>query len=253
MATKSDIMLYTEGTPNGLKISIALEELGLSYQVREIALFQNEQKEPWFLEINPNGRIPAITDKDESGQEIKVFESGAILQYLVARYDKDHVISYPYGTKEHWEVTSWLMWQMGGVGPMQGQANHFARFAPEKNPYSLGRYVHETRRLYRVMEGHLAKSPSGYLVGDRVTIADIAIWPWVTAYKYSGLSSIDEFPNVVQWMYKLLERPGFERGRHVPKPHIYLDMNRLSEEELNEKAKYGVQWIQDAMKRDAAA
>ncbi|KAL4866852.1 hypothetical protein BDV12DRAFT_198826 [Aspergillus spectabilis] len=222
-------------------------------QFREIALTKHEQKEPWFVEINPNGRIPAITDKDENGQEIKIFESGAILQYLVARYDKDYKISYPYGSKEHWEVTSWLMWQMAGVGPMQGQANHFARFAPKKNLYSLSRYVHETRRLYRILDTHLAKSPLGYLVGDRVTIAEIAIWPWVTAYKYSGLSGIDEFPNVQKWMYKLLERPGFERGRHVPKPHIYLDLNKLSEEELNEMGKYGAQWIQDAMARDAAA
>ncbi|KAL4787606.1 glutathione S-transferase [Aspergillus varians] len=249
----SNVTLYTEGTPNDLKISIALEELGLSYQVHEIALTQHEQKEPWFLEINPNGRIPALTDKDLDGQEIKVFESGAILQYLVARYDKDHAISYPFGTKEHWEVTSWLMWQVGGIGPMQGQANHFARFAPEKNPYSLNRYVHETRRLYRVMDTQLAKNPSGYLVGDRVTIADIAIWPWVAAYKFSGVTSIYEFPNVKKWMYKLLERPGFERGRHVPKHHVHLALNSLSEEELNEKAKYGVKWIQDAMERDAAA
>ncbi|KAL4938878.1 hypothetical protein BDV06DRAFT_225560 [Aspergillus oleicola] len=244
-------MLYTEGTPNGLKVSIALEELGLSYKVRTLALSENEQKEPWFLEINPNGRIPALTDKDENGENIKLFESGAILQYLVDNYDKDHLISYPHSSKEHWEVTAWLFWQVGGVGPMQGQANHFARFAPE-NPYSRNRYVHETRRLYRVMDAQLAKNPSGYLVGDRVTIADIAIWPWVTAYRYSGVSGLEEFPHVKQWMYKLLERPGFEKGRNVPKPHMYLDMNDLSEEELNERAKYAVQWIQESMKNDAA-
>ncbi|KAL4965769.1 glutathione S-transferase family protein [Aspergillus stella-maris] len=252
MASQSDITIYTEGTPNGLKISIALEELGLPYNVREIALFKNEQKEPWFLEINPNGRIPALTDKDENGQEIKVFESGAMLQYLVDKYDHDHLISYPHGSKEHWEVTSWLFWQVGGVGPMQGQANHFARYAPE-SPYSRDRYVNETRRLYRVMDAQLAKNPSGYLVGDRVTIADISIWPWATAYKYSGLSTVDEFPHVQEWMYKLLARPGFEKGRHVPKPHIYLNMNDLTEEELNEKAKGGVKWIQDAMEKEAAA
>ncbi|KAL3469801.1 glutathione S-transferase [Aspergillus californicus] len=253
MANNSNITLYTEGTPNGLKISIALEELGLSYKALEIALTQNMQKEPWFLEINPNGRIPTLTDQDADGQEIKIFESGAILQYLVATYDKDHVISYPFGSREYWEVTSWLMWQMAGVGPMQGQANHFARFALEPNPYSLGRYVHETRRLYRVMNKQLAKNQAGYLVGDRVTIADISIWPWVAAWKYSGLSSIDEFPHVKKWLYKLLGRPGFERGRNVPKPHVHLDMNELSEAELNEKARGGVQWIQDAMMRDAAA
>ncbi|KAL2833596.1 glutathione S-transferase [Aspergillus pseudoustus] len=264
MATHSNITLYTEGTPNGLKISIALEELGLSYKVREIALTQHEQKEPWFLEINPNGRIPAITDIDDDGKELNIFESGAILQYLVAKYDKKHRISYPAGSREDWEVTCWLMWQVSGIGPMQGQANHFARFAPENeksnNTYALNRYVHETRRLYRVLDTALAKNASAsstsgqfYLVGDRVTIADIAIWPWVAAYKFSGVATIDEFPFVKAWLNKLLERPGFERGRNVPKPHVHLEMNELSEQELDERAKYGVKWIQDAMARDAAA
>ncbi|KAL3491653.1 glutathione S-transferase [Aspergillus germanicus] len=253
MPAQPNITLYTEGTPNGLKISIALEELGLSYNTREMALQKNEQKEPWFLEINPNGRIPAITDIDKNGQEIKVWESGAILQYLVARYDTEHRISYPVGSKEAWEVTSWLMWQMGGVGPMQGQANHFARFADQKYPYALNRYVHESRRLYRVLDTQLAKNPHGYIVGDRVTIADIAIWPWVAAYKFSGIPSIEEFAFVKSWLYKLLARPGFERGRNVPKPHVHLALNDLSEEELDERAQYGVKWIQDAMARDAAA
>ncbi|KIA75681.1 glutathione s-transferase [Aspergillus ustus] len=299
MATQSNITLYTEGTPNGLKISIALEELGLSYKVREIALTQHEQKEPWFLEINPNGRIPALTDIDEDGNELHIFESGAILQYLVTRYDKDHRISYPVGSREDWEVTCWLMWQVSGLGPMQGQANHFALahffpllgvetfplpipisaapltslhvgymrtgFAPENeksnNTYALNRYVHETRRLYRVLDTALAKNASAsttsgqfYLVGDRCTIADIAVWPWVAAYKFSGLATIDEFPFVKSWLNKLLEeRPGFERGRNVPKPHVHLAMNALSEAELDERAKYGVKWIQDAMARDAAA
>ncbi|EMR68737.1 hypothetical protein MGN70_007027 [Eutypa lata] len=253
MGNKTDIVLYTEGTPNGLKISIALEELGLEYKVRAIKMTEHEQKEPWFLEINPNGRIPALTDKDENGQELKVWESGAMLQYLVARYDKDHKISYPYGSKEHWEVTSWLMWQMGGLGPMQGQANHFARSAGEIYPYALNRYVNESRRLYRTMDAQLAKNSHGYLVGDRVTIADIAVWPWVTAYKYSGIASLDEFPHVKDWLYRLLKRPGFEKGRHVPTPHAYLDMNELSEETLREIGRQKQDWIQEAMKRDAQA
>ncbi|KAF2878047.1 glutathione S-transferase [Massariosphaeria phaeospora] len=253
MSPDSNIMLYTEGTPNGLKISIALEELGLNYNVRAIKLFEHEQKEQWFLDINPNGRIPALVDTDKHGQALKIWESGAILQYLVARYDADHKISYAYDTKEHWEVTSWLMWQMGGVGPMQGQANHFALSAGADYPYALNRYVNETRRLYRTMDTALAANPSGYLVGDRVTIADIAVWPWVTAYKYSGLSTIDEFPHVKAWMYKLLARPGFEKGRNVPTPHIYLKLVDMPEEELKKIGRERSGWIHEAMKRDAKA
>ncbi|KAF4556693.1 Glutathione S-transferase-like protein 22 [Elsinoe fawcettii] len=251
MSRQTDILLYTEGTPNGLKISIALEELGLGYKVRPINLFQHEQKEQWFLDINPNGRIPAITDKDESGQELKIWESGAILQYLVTRYDTENIISYPSGSKEHWQVTSWLMWQVGGVGPMQGQANHFALSANGNHEYSLQRYVNETRRLYRTMDQALARNTSGYLVGDRVTIADIAMWPWVTAYKYSGLSSTDEFPHVKEWMYRLLKRPGFESGRNVPSPHIYLKLIDMPDEELKKLGKERSAWIQEGMKRDA--
>ncbi|KAG8408082.1 hypothetical protein J3459_018208 [Metarhizium acridum] len=154
MATKTDIVLYTASTPNGIKASIALEELGLQYQVSRVRDQDdgNEQKQPWFLDINPNGRIPALTDTLD-GKKIRVFESGAILEYLADRYDKDHKISYPRGTAEHWEVTSWLMWQMGGLGPMQGQSNHFKRYAPEKIEYGINRYGNETRRLYRTMGG----------------------------------------------------------------------------------------------------
>ncbi|KAH9889752.1 glutathione S-transferase [Xylariomycetidae sp. FL2044] len=253
MSIPTDIVLYTEGTPNGLKISIALEELGLQYEARKMSIAAHEQKEPWFLEINPNGRIPALTDKDANGEKLAIWESGAMLQYLVARYDKDHKISYPYGTKEHWEVTSWLMWQMGGVGPMQGQANHFSMYANDKYPYSLSRYVNETRRLYRTMDAQLAKNPSGYLVGDRITIADIAVWPWITAFKVSGLANLDEFVHVKAYMYKLLERPGFERGRHVPTPHRYLKLVDHSEEDIKKLGAQNIGWIQEAMKRVADA
>jgi glutathione S-transferase len=250
MATKTDITLYTVNTPNGIKASIALEELGLEYKVRKINMTENEQKEPWFLEINPNGRIPTITDKAEDGQDLRLFESGSILQYLVARYDKDHKISYPYGSKEHWETTNWLMWQMGGLGPMQGQANHFKRYAPEKIEYGINRYVNETRRLYRTVDTHLAKSSSGFIVGDRLTIADISMWGWVASYKWAGLD-IEEFPHLKKWLYTLLERPGFERGRHVPTPHTAFDSNKLTEEEIEAKAESARKWVQDSMKAEA--
>ncbi|KAK7416542.1 Glutathione S-transferase 2 [Neonectria punicea] len=248
---KHNITLYCEGTPNPLKISIALEELGLKYNVRPIKLFAHEQKEQWYLDINPNGRIPAIVDTDENGQQLKIWESGAILQYLVDRYDGDHKISYPRGTKEYWEMTNWLFWQVSGLGPMQGQANHFEMSALGDHPYALKRYVNETRRLYRTMDKALAKNPSGYLVGDHLTIADIAIWPWTIAYKYSGLSQIDEFPRVKEWMYRLLARPGFEKGHNVPNPHIYLQLNDLPDEELKKIGRERSGWVQVAMKRDA--
>ncbi|KAI0975612.1 glutathione S-transferase [Xylaria arbuscula] len=251
MTTKTDITLYTEGTPNGLKASIVLEELGLSYKVHPINIFEHEQKEPWFLEINPNGRIPALTDKLEDGQEVNIFESGAILLYIVAKYDKDHKISYPVGSKEYWETVSWLMWQMGGQGPMQGQANHFFSAAPEKYEYSLGRYVNESRRLYRVLDNHLLNNPRGYIVGDRVTIADIAVWPWAQAWKASGLKTMNEFPNVQKWMAKLLARPGFEKGRNVPGPHFHIQLNEMSEEEIDKLMRARTGWVLEGMEKDA--
>jgi glutathione S-transferase len=210
----------------------------------------NVQKEPWFLEINPNGRIPALTDKFDDGEPIRVFESGAIMQYLVDRYDKDHKVSYPAGSREHWEVTSWLMWQMGGLGPMQGQANHFKRYAPVDIEYGINRYVNETRRLYRTMDTHLAKSKSGYLVGDRCTVADMSCWGWVTSSKWSGVD-LEEFPNLKKWLYKCLERPGFEQGRNVPSPHKALDNLNKTEEELKELAAPSRNWIQSQMKEEA--
>ncbi|KAK7181249.1 glutathione S-transferase [Paraphaeosphaeria sporulosa] len=244
------ITLYTEGTPNGLKASIALEELGLEYKVVTLDFNLHEQKEPWFLEINPNGRIPALTDKDEGGRETTIFESGAILLYLVATYDKDNKISYPYGTKEHWETINWLMWQMGGLGPMQGQANHFTRFAPEKLKYPIDRYVNETHRLYRILDRQLAKNGTGYVVGDRVTVADIAVWPWIAAHNFSGIPSIAQYTEIVKWFENLLQRPGFEAGRNVPRPHFHITLNELPEEELDKIAEHGKKWQDEARERE---
>ncbi|PHH84010.1 hypothetical protein CDD83_2649 [Cordyceps sp. RAO-2017] len=211
-------------------------------------MMDNEQKQAWFLDINPNGRIPALTDELPDGRPIRVFESGAILQYLVDRYDTQHKISYPKDSPEHWEVTSWLMWQMGGLGPMQGQANHFKRYAPEKIEYGINRYTNESRRLYRTMDAHLAKSASGFLVGDRVTIADISCWGWIAAHDWAGIG-LDEFPHLERWLAKLLERPGFEAGRHVPEPHRAFD--KLTEEERDRKAEAARGWVQSGMKADA--
>ncbi|KAK8041271.1 glutathione S-transferase-like protein [Apiospora phragmitis] len=236
MAKQTDIHLYTAQTPNGLKISILLEELGLTYQTTSIDITKNTQKEPWFLEINPNGRIPALTDTLENGQTIRLFESGSIMQYLVDRYDKDHRVSYPYGSREHWEVNNWLFWQMGGLGPMQGSViwerastlTKWLEYAPERIQYSIDRYRNETCRLFSVMDTQLQKSPSGYLVGDRCTVADISIWGWVAAAALTG-ADVTEFPALQEWRDKLLARPGVEKGRHVPSPHKALEFEKLSD------------------------
>ncbi|KOS17347.1 Disulfide-bond oxidoreductase YfcG [Escovopsis weberi] len=272
MGIPTGITLYTSATPNGIKISILLEELGLEYKVsppavlplrqdhrqgerrgadqqqtHAIDITTNEQKKDWFLAINPNGRIPALTDTWHDGSEVAIFESGAIMEYLVDRYDTEHRVSYPRDTKEHWQVSSWVMWQMGGLGPMQGQSNHFKRYAPEKIQYGIERYGNETRRLYSVMDAHLAKSPSGFLVGDRCTAADISCWGWVASYAWAGIK-MDGYPALKAWLYKLLERPGFEKGRHVPKPHMAFKYAEMTDEELNERARAASAWVQQSQK-----
>ncbi|EPS30079.1 Glutathione S-transferase-like protein tpcF [Penicillium oxalicum] len=247
--SQPNITLYTTQTPNGIKISIALEELGLPYKVEKIDISKNTQKEDWFLEINPNGRIPALTDTFSDGQTIRLFESGSILQYLVERYDPDHKISYPAGTREYYETNNWLFFQNAGVGPMQGQANHFGRYAPERIEYGVNRYVNETRRLYRVLDDHLAKSKSGYLVGDRATIADISHWGWVAAAGWAGID-IEEFPNLKAWEERMAARPALEKGRHVPSPHTIKEL--LKDKAAMEKsAAQAREWVQAGMKQDA--
>src|SRR3954470_3889489 len=164
------IELFTAATPNGWKVSIALEELGLPYTALPISLGKLEQKEEWFLEINPNGRIPAIVDHDND--DFVVFESGAILIYLAEKSGQ----FLPAEPKARSRVLQWLMFQMSGVGPMMGQANVFFRYAPEKLPWAIGRYQRECRRLFEVLDGHLAGNQ--FLAGD-YSIADIATWPWV--------------------------------------------------------------------------
>ncbi|OOQ81558.1 Disulfide-bond oxidoreductase YfcG [Penicillium brasilianum] len=247
--SQPNITLYTTQTPNGIKISIALEELGLPYKVEKIDISKNTQKEDWFLEINPNGRIPALTDTFSDGQTIRLFESGSILQYLAEQYDTEYKISYPKGTREYYETNNWLFFQNAGVGPMQGQANHFVRYAPERIEYGVNRYLNETRRLYGVLDKHLATSKSGYLVGDHVTIADISHWGWVAAAGWAGVN-IDEFPHVKAWEERMAARPALEKGRHVPNPHTIKEL--LKDKEAVEKsAAQTREWVQAGMKDDA--
>jgi len=205
------IDLYTAATPNGWKASILLEELALPYEVKALKLQDLEQKQDWFLRINPNGRIPAIVDRDAG--DFPVFESGAILVYLA---EKTASKLLPADAKGRSRVMQWLMFQMGGVGPMQGQANVFFRYAPEKIPFAIARYQNETRRLYEVLDRRLGEAE--YLAGD-YSIADIATWPWVSIHEWAGVS-VEGLANVARWLAAVGGRPAVQRGRDVPKQDL---------------------------------
>ncbi|KAF2476979.1 glutathione S-transferase [Lindgomyces ingoldianus] len=243
------ITLYTTQTPNGIKISITLEELGIPYTVHKIDISKNTQKEPWFLAINPNGRIPALTDTFTDGQQINLFESGSIMQYLVARYDKDYKISYPPGTREFYEMNNWLFFQNAGLGPMQGQANHFTRYAPDIFEYGISRYQNETRRLYSVLNTHLSSKNIPYLTGTKCTIADIAHWGWIASAGWAGVD-IDEFPALKAWEDRMAARPGVEKGRHVPDPHKIKELLK-DKAKMERHAAEARKWVQAGMKEDA--
>ena len=200
------IELLTAGTPNGHKISIALEELQLDYKVRSIALDKREQKQGWFLALNPNGRIPVIIDHNNGG--FVVFESGAILIYLAELTGQ----LLPRDARERSVVMQWLMFQMGGLGPMMGQSNVFTRYAEQKIEYAIERYQKETRRLLEVLNTRLAGHE--YLAGA-YSIADIANFAWARGHKWSGVE-IDGLEHLQRWLTAIGERPAVERGLQVP-------------------------------------
>lgn len=200
------IELLTSRTPNGYKVSIALEEMKLPYSVTSISLKDKVQKEPWFLELNPNGRIPAIIDHD--ADDFAVFESGAILVYLAEKTGQ----FMPTDAKGRSVVMQWLMFQMGGIGPMMGQANVFFRYFPEKIPSAIARYQNESRRLIEVLNSHLANNE--WLAGD-YSIADMANWAWVRTHDWSGVS-IEGLEHVQRWHDVMAARPACQRGVEVP-------------------------------------
>ena len=200
------IDLYTAATPNGYKVSIALEELELAYEVHSLRFDQQEQKAPAYLKINPNGRIPAIVDRDNG--DFAVFESGAILLYLAEKTGQ----LIPADAKGRSQVIQWLMLQMGGIGPMQGQANVFLRYYPEKLQGPIERYQNETRRLYEVLNTRLGEVE--YLAGD-YSIADIASYPWVHIHDWAGVS-VEGLEHLQRWMASVGARPAVQRGLLVP-------------------------------------
>ena len=218
------IDLYTSPTPNGYKVSIILEELEQPYNVKSLNLEKMEQKNPDFLKLNPNGRIPVIVDHNNNN--FVVFESGAILIYLAEKFGK----FLPSDSKGRSLVLQWLMFQIGGIGPMQGQAHVFYRYAPENIEYAIKRYQKETMRLYSVLDKQLKKHE--FIAGD-FSIADIATWPWVRSHLWAGLE-IKKLPNLLRWMKSLSKRNAFQKGIEVP---YIVNRSNISKEQAIEKGK----------------
>jgi GST-like protein len=203
------IDVYSWPTPNGHKIHIALEELGLPYAVHAVDIGKGDQFKPEFLRISPNNKIPAIVDSEgPDGQPISLFESGAILIYLAEKTGR----LMPSDPRGRYSVLQWLMFQMGGVGPMLGQAHHFRHYAPEQIPYAINRYTNETGRLYGVIDRRLAESQ--WLAGDSYSIADIATFPWLRSYERQG-QKLEDFPNLKRWFETIAARPAVQRGVKV--------------------------------------
>jgi GSH-dependent disulfide-bond oxidoreductase len=204
----SMIDLYTWSTPNGRKVSIMLEELALPYEVHAIDITKDEQFDAAFLRISPNNKIPAIVDQDTG---LTLMESGAILLYLARRTGR----FLPANDAAYWRTIEWLMWQMGGAGPMLGQAHHFVHFNPGKSDYAEQRYGNEAKRLYGVLDRRLGEN--AYLAGGEYTVADMATWPWIARFEWQGVD-FSAYPNALRWYREIAERPAVKRGFIVPNP-----------------------------------
>jgi GSH-dependent disulfide-bond oxidoreductase len=200
------IDLYTWTTPNGRKVSIALEEMGLPYTSHAVDISKDEQFKPEFLKISPNNRIPAIVDRDNG---LSLMESGAILQYLGDKTGK----LLPASGEKRWRVLEWLNWQMGGIGPMLGQVHYFVKYNPGKAPHAEERYLKEAHRLYKVLNTRLADHE---YVADDYSIADIAIWPWISRYEWQTID-MKQYPNVLRWYLAIAKKQATQQGYKVPK------------------------------------
>ena len=207
------IDLYTWPTPNGHKVHIMLEEIGLPYTVHAIDIGAGDQFDPEFLKISPNNKMPAIVDQDgPDGKPLSLFESGAILIYLANKTGR----FFPEEPRQRYTTLQWLMWQMGSIGPMLGQAHHFLQYAPEDIPYAKARYANEAKRLYGVADKRLGESR--YLAGDDYSIADMAAWPWMRRPERQGVERGD-YPNFKRWFDEIAERPAVQRGVQVLSEH----------------------------------
>lgn len=220
------IDLYYAGTPNGHKMTMCLEELGLPYRLMRVALSKGEQFRPEFLAISPNNKIPAMVDHApaDGGEPIALFESGAMLLYLAEKTGR----LMPADLRGRLEVTKWLFWQVGGLGPMAGQNGHFAVYAPEKVPYAIDRYVRETARLYGVLDKRLADR--AFVAGDDYSIADIASYPWIVPHESHG-QSLADFPNLKRWFEAIAARPSTVRAYEGAAENYTAKAAQLSDEE----------------------
>lgn len=219
------IDLYTFPTPNGQKVQIMLEELGLAYAVHAVDITRGEQFEPEFIEISPNGKIPAIVDRERpDGASMALAESGAILIYLAEK--TGHFL--PASGAERYQVLQWLMFQMGHIGPMFGQAHHFRQYAPERVPYAIDRYTQEAERLYKVVEDRLAKSP---FLCSEYSIADIATYPWMRGAEAKGVN-LEDFPNLKAWMQRVADRPAVHKGMQLLKESAPTEMDAEAKKHL---------------------
>lgn len=207
------IKLYSLGTLNGQKITTYLQLLGLDYNYRKIDFSKNEQKEPWFIKLNPNGKIPTLSHVDSTGKQTILFETAAILLYLGETFDKEHKYYYSPGDELYWDQIKWLIFHVASHAPYQGQATHFQVFAPEKVPYGIKRYKEETERVFGVFEIRLAEN-NGWLVGDHLNITDIAALPWIRNYPKNNID-IDQFPHLKAWIEKLTKIPDIVKGINV--------------------------------------
>ncbi|CDO74010.1 hypothetical protein BN946_scf185043.g59 [Trametes cinnabarina] len=217
----SGLLLYTSPTPNGHKVSVFLEELkaayGTHYDVHKIDISKNTQKEPWFIKLNPNGRIPVLVDRNRNN--FSVFESAAILLYLQQHYDKENKFAFHRDNDpdNYSEMLQWIFFAHGGVGPMQGQAHHFNKYAPEDIPYGKKRYTEETKRLYGVLEIRL--QDRDYLAGPErgvYSLADLNVAPWIRYHKNAAIETLDEWPRLKDWFDRVVGRPQFQAGIDVP-------------------------------------
>lgn len=219
-APKPGLNIYGYAAVNPTKLTIAAEELGIPYNFINLDIRAGELSSKWYRAINPNGHAPAIVHVKDDGTSVTVFESAACLLYMAGEFGKEDKLSFPVGTQEYWDQLSWLSWQVAGYGPMMGQSCHFSRYAAEDVPYGSWRYTAEARRLNSVLDQRLSTSP--FVAGDRLTIADIAVFSYANSAKWCNVD-VDEFPNVKLWRDKLLGRPAFQRGLQVPVPYQFND------------------------------
>ncbi|KAI0167627.1 glutathione S-transferase [Pestalotiopsis sp. NC0098] len=219
-APKPGLNIYGMGAVNPYKLTIAAEELGVPYNYISLDFATNEIKSDWYTAINPNGRVPAIVHVKDDGTAVTVFESAACLLYMVSEFDKENKLSYPVGTQDYWTQLSWLSWQVSGHGPSLGQSTFFHRYVPQPEPYSSWRFLAESRRLNHVLDKQL--STNAFVAGDRLTIADCAVFMYVHSSKWCGVD-ITESPHIQAWHAKVAQRPAFQKGLQVPVPYPFSD------------------------------